>query len=52
VALGIALYNGMVQTAAITVSNPDATSYGNNTLRNIPVGNFGLRTYIVQNTTA
>ena len=45
-------YNGMVQTAAITVSNPDATSYGNNTLRNIPVGNFGLRTYIVQNNTA
>lgn len=44
-------YNGMIQTAAIAVFNPDFVSYGNNTLRNIPVGNFGLKTYVIQNNT-
>ncbi|MBY0245729.1 MAG: hypothetical protein K2Q03_09770 [Sphingobacteriaceae bacterium] len=44
-------FSGMIQNAAITVSNPESVSYGNNTLRNVPVGSFGLRTYIIENNT-
>lgn len=45
-------YNGMVQTADIAVYNPNYVSYGNNTLRDILVGKFGLRTYEIKNNTS
>jgi len=45
-------YNGMLQTADIAVYNPEYVSYGNNTLRDILVGKFGLRTYEIKNNTS
>ncbi len=45
-------YNGMLQTADIAVYNPDYVSYGNNNLRDILVGKFGLRTYDIKNNTS
>lgn len=46
-------YIGMLKDQlGLSVSDPKSVNYGNNSLRNIPLGSFGLRTYLVTNTSA
>jgi hypothetical protein len=48
-----ASYVGMFKDpSGLSVFDPESVNYGNNSLRNIPVGSFGLRTYLIHNTGA